>query len=525
MSPNNISGMFHDASPTWNGFNYQGKVALYTALTYINNKNIDTSKYELELEWFEDFSIKDNTNYISIHQVKAYSQDSLSEYSEALFKLFEKIACGLAPKAYLHTWKNINLQGDTWHTRIKSIIIQIIENGDSILSELSNILSHDNQVAETIGKIKNPRRGRPSDIIKIIKESVQNYFESNTDKTINDINISIMRTIIENAINMYPSRLESYKAMIEADDTILGKIERFSYSGNSFCELDSISTLIKEQIIKYYTITGQTAKANDSTHIVRAYLHLFGEMDSHITNRHLEYQNRVKACISFSRLIEILESPLSNNSETYYLYHLRNELNRLREIYCVDCINLNLNDCESCNLAYAIPEINDLNDESFKMLCKNISPEVNCNEINLQSFRDYLPVKGLNNSVFESLLSIKKEYSMDRNKIEYKLNDNIIALVTTIFYPGSPRQREGDKKRIVDTILKNIEIEESLREVDIMISDDVDIPSLYEETSDFINLTQERMEEFNEDLRDSENFCKTKRVSVKPLHDVVRELI
>ena len=69
-----------DASSKWSGFNYQGKVAIYTVLYLINNpedaekkENEDWDLYSLEIEGLEDFSILKNKKYISIHQVKAYT--------------------------------------------------------------------------------------------------------------------------------------------------------------------------------------------------------------------------------------------------------------------------------------------------------------------------------------------------------------------------------------------------------------------------------------------------------------------
>ena len=529
----NMGKLFHDASPTWSGFNYQGKVALYTALASINNTTVDTNNYTLELEWFEDFSIKDGKNYVSIHQVKAYNDVNLNKYSEALFNLFEKIACGGAPKAYLHTWKNINLYNQSWHEAIKSNILQRIKFGDSILAELTNILSHDNKVEEIIEKVKKPKKGGISDVFKIIKDGVRYYFESNSEKNNDDLDISIMKAIIKDIISVYPSSMASYRAMIDNDDTILNRIEHYNYSNkDNFCEIDFISSLIKEQITQYYIIRGQSEKAKDIIHIDRVFLYLLGEIDTHVTNRHLEFQNKIKASLGFSRLLEILESPLSDNSEVYYLYHLKNELNRIRDIFCKDCMeSLNAegcsvdDTCKLCNLAYVMFGINDLDDVSFKSLCKNLSPEVDSDSINIESFRRYLPEKGLNSSVFESLYSMQKEYNMDGNKVEYKLNNNIIAILTTIFYHGSDRQHDGEKKRIADALLKNIELEESLREVDLMVSADVDIHSINEISSKFNNVSKECEEEFLEDMRNDENVVKNKRISVRPIQTILGELM
>lgn len=78
--------MAFDASPSWSGFNYQGKVALYYALRLINAEPVDAdlSVYSLMLESTEDFEIRCNGDPISFHQVKAYNSSTYSNYSDAL---------------------------------------------------------------------------------------------------------------------------------------------------------------------------------------------------------------------------------------------------------------------------------------------------------------------------------------------------------------------------------------------------------------------------------------------------------
>ena len=105
-----------DASFSWNGYNYQGKVALFMALNKIgelNDANEDLNEYFLELEWFEDFSIKKNSRYITIHQVKTYNTSALSSYKEAIWTLLLKILeFTTLEKAYLHTTNGLNIPED-----------------------------------------------------------------------------------------------------------------------------------------------------------------------------------------------------------------------------------------------------------------------------------------------------------------------------------------------------------------------------------------------------------------------------
>ncbi|WHV79850.1 hypothetical protein [Pseudomonas aeruginosa] len=99
--------MAFDASPSWSGFNYQGKVALHYALTLINAQpvNHDFSTTDLMLEANEDFEILVNGNSVSFHQVKAYNSSTFEEYSDALFGLTIELDKRAGVSGYIHTWK------------------------------------------------------------------------------------------------------------------------------------------------------------------------------------------------------------------------------------------------------------------------------------------------------------------------------------------------------------------------------------------------------------------------------------
>ena len=102
--------MAFDASPSWSGFNYQGKVAIYYTLKLINMESVDQdlSNYSLMLEATEDFEIRKDGNPISFHQVKAYNSSSYSEYSEALLGITLELSKHKSAYGKIHTWKVIN---------------------------------------------------------------------------------------------------------------------------------------------------------------------------------------------------------------------------------------------------------------------------------------------------------------------------------------------------------------------------------------------------------------------------------
>lgn len=121
-----------DASPTWSGYVYQGKVAIYHMLKVIcerlekgekcpkeeageRQNTIIPAKccnYTLELEQIEDFSVKDiSDKYYTVHQVKAYKTQESSKYTKAIAKLGENVIKftteSFVPKGYLHVIKEV----------------------------------------------------------------------------------------------------------------------------------------------------------------------------------------------------------------------------------------------------------------------------------------------------------------------------------------------------------------------------------------------------------------------------------
>src|SRR5690625_2482689 len=84
------------ASSSWSGFIYQGKVAIYTVLKYLNHyypRLEEIKKYELEIEYLEDFSIVKEDKHVSLHQVKAKPKtNTIGSYNEANLNLLGKLA-------------------------------------------------------------------------------------------------------------------------------------------------------------------------------------------------------------------------------------------------------------------------------------------------------------------------------------------------------------------------------------------------------------------------------------------------
>lgn len=89
MGMDNI--FMHDAVPTWSGFLYQGRIAVYLAVRKINElreagNESEIKKYALEMEKCEDIAVVymdgNNKKYHSIHQVKNEKGCKLASYKD-----------------------------------------------------------------------------------------------------------------------------------------------------------------------------------------------------------------------------------------------------------------------------------------------------------------------------------------------------------------------------------------------------------------------------------------------------------
>lgn len=115
-----IKSALHDATPSWNGYNYQGKVGLYVCLKNILNKaneaginslqfNEFLNNFTIEYEWIEDFSIKNNNQYISLHQVKHKAGTGFSDHISAITTILNRKLCRLSETDFI---KYIDLEID-----------------------------------------------------------------------------------------------------------------------------------------------------------------------------------------------------------------------------------------------------------------------------------------------------------------------------------------------------------------------------------------------------------------------------
>lgn len=105
------------AISSWSGFVYQGKVAIYHVL-----KNIHYNTYSLQLDSIDDFSILNNQQIISLHQVKAKKSTTFGTYEEAFGKLKHAGIVLSCNNLFFHLAREItNIQIDAIETTFNPI--------------------------------------------------------------------------------------------------------------------------------------------------------------------------------------------------------------------------------------------------------------------------------------------------------------------------------------------------------------------------------------------------------------------
>lgn len=339
--------MAFDASPSWSGFNYQGKVALYYTLLQINALPVQTdlSKLSLVLEDNEDFEVRDNGTFVSFHQVKAYNTSSYSKYSDALLEITLELSKTPNVLGKIHTWKQINP---------KASFTCII---DSLRNDIQSIIDQYRGANPKIGNTiiekaisDAPNRPKPAAIIKSAFPS-----DSATD-------ICSMLTDIVLNQNDAISRLEAYVY----DD------------GNSFCDLNSINEKIKTEISN---LLSSRNLINTQQRVEQTLHYFLGMMDKHIIDRHKAKQGTDKISISF---VEIIEAAIQDHEDIglhYLSCVFKEQFAHLLDEYINDPDSYEEVD-DKCNLKEAKNILLNLEPLELWNYYRHFCPHINLQELN-----------------------------------------------------------------------------------------------------------------------------------------------
>ncbi|HGM5762411.1 TPA: ABC-three component system protein [Pseudomonas aeruginosa] len=311
--------MAFDASPSWSGFNYQGKVALHYALTLINAQpvNHDFSTTDLMLEANEDFEILVNGNSVSFHQVKAYNSSTFEEYSDALFGLTIELDKRAGVSGYIHTWKKINDRPG---------FIGLLE---SVKNDFSKVL-------------KEYRDSEPKTGVTILETAAAG-----------GNNLKKKASILKAPLPGFDADAlaETIDSIVIQESDALARLASYVYEdGNAFCDLSDINNKIKNQLS--IALASREIEITDEQ-LEKAFDYFLGVIDNYIIERHKTKTDALARPIKFEEIISILNFDHEDVSKHYIACRFKDRFSRLIDDYLSDEDDYPHPAPELCNLKAA----------------------------------------------------------------------------------------------------------------------------------------------------------------------------
>ncbi|MDO7440340.1 ABC-three component system protein [Acinetobacter baumannii] len=434
----------YDASSSWSGFNYQGKVAIYYVLKQINEAPLDTdfSNYKLLLEATEDFEIIHNGVPVSYHQVKAYNSQSFSKYSNALISLLLELYKTEDVNGYIHTWLSINFKPK--HTSliesIKTDLKKILEDHSNKKDKDISILDHASSTNTKIPKLA-----------AIIKHA----YPLKTIKELQDI----------------------LNAILSNDKNCLSRLNAFIYPDKkNFCDIEEINIKIKTELKLAFD---KRAIPITEEQIEKAFRFFLGKIDEHIIERHKKSNNEEKS-LSFKDISDALKIDYEDIGNDYLAYKFKLKFAQQIEEYISDEDDYPIpDDPENCSLIKARNLLLSLNPSDLWSHYQSFSPH------NILTHDN-----NIDNILEIDLSSIRLELAKILHTINFKYNNHDVTNFRFIYRAPTPPfhhylptaiPRAYTGKQIAKKIRNNPNMNEILFEIENLIylgNEEYDVSSL-----------------------------------------------
>ena len=341
------------ASSSWSGFIYQGKVAIYTVLKYLNHyypRVEEIKKYELEIEYLEDFSIIKDGNHVSLHQVKAKPEtNTIGSYNEATINLLGKLA-------KYPTVEEVNL-----HTAVE---------------------------IKTFDKEE-------------LRKGLKNYNVSNKKKELatykqlifEDDNFDDFYKKLKISCNTGPVQFERVIKINDIKEMILDEIRKF-YIKCTYLHFRKLGATVENEYFMYSN-----------------FINLIEEM---IHKDHLKMLGTQKVLVSFETFLDILlnESVFRFDNRTISSLLIHEIVDAFNE-YCID---YGVEDDESHETWRThLKNLKEFTPEDFYLLCRKLTPHLiseSKKEINISELRRIMQPDGVRDSFIHALISFAKKINV-----------------------------------------------------------------------------------------------------------------
>lgn len=402
----------HSAVPSWSGFVYQGKVAIYTALHILNSFIKDDpdliDKYSLVIEDLEDFVISRHDRVESIHQVKAKPKNNtIGLYNEANLFLLGKVA------KYPH---------------IKEAILHTATE----LKEFSE---------------------------ESLRVNIENYDVSNSKKAAADYQASLFD---DSSYDNYTLAREKLKIASEINNNNLQGV----------IELECIEEIVKEEIKTSYQKLGYSDMRKVEENIQYIYANFLLLIENLVHKSHLDKQ---KIIIEFTELKKILESEsifdyTIDTAGLILLHSISNQYNYYIEDYAVEDL------VETIFLKKWKEHLTALykfNKKDLYTLCTRLTPHKVFNTHDKAKIIDLMQITeptGVKDVFFRAILETEERIKVPNDlETAYILHENgKFHSVTTLTDHAQIFEKIGAK--IFKNIEKNSELFSLLFDIDVYIT-------------------------------------------------------
>ncbi|MFR4987031.1 MAG: ABC-three component system protein [Lachnospirales bacterium] len=470
----------HSAIPSWEGFEYQGHIALYIAINEIfniiecnsdiNDYNSFPDRYELLIESVEDFAIKEDDKFLSIHQVKS-GEFNLKENDKFCF-IISLLQYNVG-KGYYHISTD-KLPTDFVSKTLKKIEEYLEKLRENEIKQISN------------GK------GKKGSLEKIVYDITKDYKDSEKINKLHELEEELekYRCILKEKqdidfVEKHKKEFKKSEEVIEKSCKIIKKIlEKVNPDGQIYYEDLYFRFVYNEIKLKLEQLISEAnTKEGKFNCIIR-----FSDIYKIITDDHKNNNNTIN--YQYYEFFNLIKDEFKNYPNTNELCSCKN---------CDDC-----NNKDSCNLYCEIKKIfiNEVNYEKI--------PEILYNLL-LRTPKNNLPQgEAIRELLFKMLQEINILQCDDSNIFLAKKHDEFYRLTLV-------------ESRRVETFLELIQNNENgilhkdktfLFESDVLITERLNSNIINYNQQGFNILGENELNEIEENYKDLENLIEKRKKDI-----------
>lgn len=517
-------GIMFDATNSWNGYNHQGKIALWYAIGEIH-KLIDPSispmlnrkkleKYFLELEYMEDFSIGEKNQgtlqYYSVHQVKDRERNSIDAYESALLGLVKHIVDDPnISAAYLHLTQEPDLKGKTLSTHLESMI----KNPKHLIA-IETDINTKRQNPEYRKQFLCKKKGGPTNLKTALLYALSKV--QPTERTLTEHNL-------DNAFDQLLLEIGQRKQILQTIvPTKLSHISVYTYcldnTVQNYCGKDQAELLLKRQIKDFYDTLTPSSYKTGQAFVDASYLFLLGKLDQHIVDRSLNYDAYKKGHLERQILLStifdwLISDDIDKRDDNFYLYHIKELFFRIADCYCKVCRKRRSGYCLECQVPICKDKLGALTFKQIKDFLHITNPHIS-GALTMETFSKYSSSSGINNPFLSGLRDIPQAFLQEQDKIAVTYQD--MECFQYALTAIAPQDTDDDNAIICSEIVKNRNVYNLLMDYDCLISKDIAVDSIQD-----AEITQS----YRYDSKMSEHIAHCKDVRIVPLTTFTKNLL